>query len=104
MGARGVDFCNRRSTKYRYSHKQFKWWKSCYLHLLHLAVSNAYVIDSEFKKYLKDEEKIKRINYKEFYSSIIESLIGNIQQKIKKSHQTNCLHLFEFIDPVKKTL
>ena len=103
MGARGVDFCNRRTTQYRYSHKQNKWWKSCYLHLLHLAVSNAYVIYSEFKnKDLKEDEKAKRINYKEFYSSIIESLIGNIPYKIKSSQQTNCLHLFEFIDPIKK--
>ena len=62
MGARGVDFCNRRTTKYRYSHKIFKWWKACYLHLLHLAVSNAYTIYSEFKnKDLKEEKKPKRL-------------------------------------------
>ena len=57
MRVRGIDFCNRRTTKYRYSHKQFKWWKSCYLHLLHLAVSNAYVIHNEFRN--KDLKKKK---------------------------------------------
>ena len=104
MGARGVDFCNRRTTEYRYSHKIFKWWEACYLRLLHLAVSDAYTINSEFKnKDLKEGEKPKRIDYIEFYCSIIESLIGNIQQKTKNFQQTKYLHLFEFIDPIRKT-
>lgn len=60
MGARGVDFCNRRTTEYRYSHKIFKWWEACYLRLLHLAVSDAYTINSEFKnKDLKEGENLK---------------------------------------------
>ena len=104
MGARGVDFCNRRTTKYRYGHKIFKWWKACYLHLLHLAVSNSFAIYHEFKqKDLKEGEKVRRVDYKDYYASIVESLIGNITQKTKQKENKN-LHLFEFIDPAKKSM
>ena len=77
--AKSVEFCNQRSKLYKYPHKNVKLWKSVYYHLLHICISNAYTI-----------YKIKNgdLNYKEFYTSIVKSLLGEKNQR-KKVHAPN---------------
>lgn len=40
----GVDLCNKLNTTYRYNHKLLKWWKSVFIQILEISISNAYLL------------------------------------------------------------
>lgn len=48
--SKGVDFCNQKSTSFRFPHGSRKWWRPVYFHILHIAISNSFIIFNQLSK------------------------------------------------------
>jgi len=66
---RAVDRNNQLSSYYSITIKQFKWWRSIFLKLLDISMSNAYILYKSFSK-------LKELDHKEFCLAVIERLLA----------------------------
>jgi len=74
--AKGVDLCNQKTTHYRFPHKSRKWWKPVFFHLLQITIHNANIVYNSCEN--------KKLNYKNFYISIVKELLGEELKKIEE--------------------
>lgn len=75
---RGVDYCNRMATQFRFPHGSRKWWRPIFFHLIQMTIYNSYIIYKQLDQ--------SQIPYKLFYSDIIYYLLGEEKEKKQQNH------------------
>lgn len=84
---RGVDIMDKIILSYSFDHHSHKWWKSCFIALLEIAIHNAYIV---YQKKTKDQKTSRLL----FRLSIINSLTKGkmtMENKICRSSDfTDC--------------
>lgn len=73
---RGVDVNNQLTSYYLFDNRVYKWWKSVFLYILQLCVTNAYILYTTFSN--------PELSHKSFLLSIIEDLMNSYEFLPKK--------------------